>query len=440
MSRRRSGGRVRRCRQLWSSALAAGVLLALGACAPRVVEPPVTPPAPGAPALPRAEPEVRVGLLVDTASVEIAATGGFELVATSDNRVLARVPDGGRRTVTAGAAGMLQVTGAAAGAMAAVPGPLLVRPIGDGRLNVGGKPYRGSALVQTAGPGRVTAINLVSLEEYLLGVVPHEIGRVGEDLLEAAKAQAVAARTYAVAHRGRRSALGFDYYATVQDQVYGGSADEHGVTTRAVQETTGEILTHQGTPIEAYYHSTCAGQTAAIDEVWNERPRPYLVSVVDVDPRTGQAYDHFSSRFRWTQRWSADSLAQTFARTLADSLPRGAPPLTEVRDLRILERTPSDRVRRLRIDTDAGMVHVGGDRVRWIFLTPEGRILNSSKFELELVRDASGRVTEVTANGGGWGHGIGMCQVGAMGRARAGQSYRTILLTYYPGTELRKLY
>ncbi|MDQ3604599.1 MAG: SpoIID/LytB domain-containing protein, partial [Gemmatimonadota bacterium] len=325
-------------------------------------------------------------------------------------------------------------------AMAAVPGPLLVRPIGDGRLNVGGKPYRGSALVQTAGPGRVTAINLVSLEEYLLGVVPHEIGRVGEDLLEAAKAQAVAARTYAVAHRGRRSALGFDYYATVQDQVYGGSADEHGVTTRAVQETTGEILTHQGTPIEAYYHSTCAGQTAAIDEVWNERPRPYLVSVVDVDPRTGQAYDHFSSRFRWTQRWSADSLAQTFARTLADSLPRGAPPLTEVRDLRILERTPSDRVRRLRIDTNAGMVHVGGDRVRWIFLTPEGRILNSSKFELELVRNASGRVTEVTANGGGWGHGIGMCQVGAMGRARAGQSYRTILLTYYPGTELRKLY
>lgn len=438
MSRRRSNARATRSGPRLTSRLLLAALLTLGACAPRITTPPTGVP-PEGPPLPRADPEVRVGLVVDTASVEIASNTGLDLVSGGTRASVRRAGPGERLTIAAGAEGGLQITGPT-GAPVAARAPLLVRPAAGGRITLGGRPYRGSALLLDAGPGRVTAVNLVSLEEYLLGVVPHEIGRVGEDLLEAAKAQAVAARTYAVAHRGRREAQGFDFFATVQDQVYGGAESEHGITSRAVRETTGEILTYDGAPVEAYYHSTCAGQTAAIEEVWlGERPRPYLVSVRDIDPRTGQAYDSFSNRFRWTQRWSADTLTRILARTLADSLPAGAQ-LGEVRELTILHRSPSDRVRQLRIDTDAGTVHVGGDRVRWIFLTPEGRILNSSKFELEVVRDPSGRITEVIANGGGWGHGIGMCQVGAMGRARAGQNYRTILQTYYPGTALLKLY
>jgi stage II sporulation protein D len=163
---------------------------------------------------------------------------------------------------------------------------------------IGERPYRGTVLLQATANGRLTAVNLVDMEGYLLGVVPREIGRVDEDLLEAAKAQAIAARTYAIAHLGRREALGFDVYATVQDQVYGGVIDEHEPVSRAVRETRGEILVYDGRPIEAYYHSTCAGQTAAIEEVWNDSPRPYLRSVVDVNPETGVAFDHFSNRFR----------------------------------------------------------------------------------------------------------------------------------------------
>lgn len=418
------------------SHLAAVALLAITACAPRVGAPPVPP---SAPALPRAEPEVRVGLLVDTTSVELASTAGFEVAEASGGRAVLRTAAGETLSVTANPSGGLQfsargqVRGTAAGAV-------LVRPLANGTLSVGGKPYRGSALIQPASAGRVTAINVVEMEEYLLGVVPHEIGKVGADLLEAAKAQAVAARTYAVAHRGRRSSLGFDYYATVQDQVYGGSASEHDVTSRAVRETAGEIMTYRGVPIEAYYHSTCAGQTAAIDEVWNEKPRPYLVSVVDTDPATGQAYDHFSSRFRWTQRWTLPQITTILNRTLADSLPSGVRTVGDLVDMRVLERTPSGRVRRLQIETTNGTFTVGGDRVRWILKTPEDRILNSSKFDVQLVRGANGTITEVVAEGGGWGHGIGMCQVGAMGRARAGQGYRTILQAYYPNTELRDLY
>jgi stage II sporulation protein D len=403
-------------------------------CAPRAVAP--VSPVP----LPRAEPAVRVGIAVDTVQVEIGSTAGFSLLDVGqDQRRVASVDRNVRWTVRALPDGTLEASGPQ-GRVPAIRGPLLARPENGGSMLIGANPYRGEALIQAAAPGRLTLINVVDLEAYLLGVVPHEIGPVGEELLEAAKAQAVAARTYAIAHRGRRMDRGFDYYATVQDQVYRGSAGETEVTNRSVRETAGEILLYRGVPIEAYYHSTCAGRTAALEEVWPGEPRPYLVSVVDVNPRTGQPYDHFSNRFRWTQRWSADQLTTILNRTLADSLPAGVRSVGEIQDMRVLERTTSGRVAVMRIQTRTATFHVGRDRVRWILLTPEGNPLNSSLFDIQLVRDSAGRVTEIAAEGGGWGHGIGMCQVGAMGRARDGQSYRTILTTYYQGTELRRLY
>jgi stage II sporulation protein D len=414
------------------------LLTMAAACAPRAVAPEAIRPAD----LPRAEPALRVGLAVDTAAVELGSSGGMALVeSAARDRVVARVRGGDRVTVASAAEGTLSITGADGRLIATARSPLVVRAEAGSSLHVGERTYRGSALVQEASAGRVTVINVVDMEAYLLGVVPHEIGRVGEDLLAAARAQAVAARTYAIAHRNRRAALGFDVFATVQDQVYGGSGSEHDVTSRAVRETQGEVLLYRGVPVETYYHSTCAGRTAAIEEVWNDQPRPYLVSIVDVNPRTGQPYDHFSNRFRWTQRWSATEINGILARTLADSVPAGVAGVGELRDMQILERTPSGRVARMSVATTTATFHIGRDRLRWILQTPTGAILNSSLLhEVELTRDATGRVTELAIHGGGWGHGIGMCQVGAMGRARDGQDHHTILTTYYPGTELRRLY
>ena len=105
----------------------------------------------------------------------------------------------------------------------------------------------------------------------------------------------------------------------------------------------------------------------------------------------------------------------------------------------MLSRTPSGRVRAMRIETDAGTFTVGRDRVRWILAPARGGILNSSKFDVSVER-SGGRVEALVAEGGGWGHGVGMCQVGAMGRARAGQDYRTILDAYYPGARLTRMY
>lgn len=420
----------------WLEWVAVAGLAALAACAPRT--PPGAAPAPG---LPRVEPELRVGVLVDTTAVELAASAGLEVVDPNGGRTVVDVAPGATVTLRADEAGMLTYASGADEPIATGASLLVAHPHDGQPISIGDAAYRGSAIVRADGGGRVTAVNQVDMEAYLLGVVPREIGEVGEELLEAAKAQAVAARTYAVRYIGRRESLGFDVFATVQDQVYGGIAAEHDPVSRAVRETAGEIIAYDGRPIEAFYHSTCAGQTAAIEEVWpSEPPRPYLVSVVDVDPATGEAFDRSSNRFEWTQRWTRDEIVSILNRTLADSLPAGVDSLGELRDVEVLERTQSGRIARARIETSSGEYYVGGDRIRWIFRTPEDQLLNSSRFDVEIVRDAEGRLTEVVATGGGWGHGIGMCQVGAMGRARAGQDYRTILHAYFPGTRILQLY
>jgi stage II sporulation protein D len=426
-------------RRTHNAALAAALLI--GACAP-VVPGPVGPeptPAPG-PGLPRAEPAVRVGIAVDTATVELGSSAGLRLE-SADGRVLARVPAAEQVVFRLAADGTAEYELRPAGTrQTGLQLPVVVRAEGGGTLNIGQTAYRGVVLVQRGARAGLTAVNQLEMETYLLGVVPREIGRVGDDLLEAAKAQAVAARTYAVAYIGRREALGFDVFATVQDQVYGGVPAEHEPVSRAVHQTRGEILIHGGAPIEAYYHSTCAGQTAAIEEVWNAGPRPYLRSVLDVNPATGEAFDITSNRFRWTERWTVEELTRTLNRTLADSLPRGVASIGELRDIAVLEHTHSGRVGRLRIEASNASFDLGGDRVRWILVPTDKPLLNSAKFGVELVRDDAGRIREVLVHGGGWGHGIGMCQVGAMGRNRAGQDYRQILRAYYQGAELRRLY
>jgi stage II sporulation protein D len=412
----------------WTS-LGALLLVALGGCAPRVTA--VPQPHDG-------EPLVRVGILVDTAQATLGSTADYQ-VSEVGGRVLHRMTTQEQVVLRAGPGGELLL--GVGPSETRVAGPVAIRPSAAGFLTIGERSYRGTAVVQPGAAGRLTVVNLVPMEDYLLGVVPYEIGRVGPELLEASKAQAVAARTYAVRYLGRREALGFDVFATVQDQVYGGAQGEHEPVSQAVRETRGEILTFGGEPIEAFYHSTCAGQTAAIEEVWpTESPRPYLVSVVDVNPATGEAFDVTSNRFRWTERWGADQLREIFNRTLADSLPAGVRDVGEIRNFETLELTQSGRIRALRITTANAQFVVGGDRIRWIFLTPAGSILNSSKFEPRIERDAQGRPTEIVADGMGWGHGIGMCQVGAMGRARAGQTYRTILQTYYPGTAVATIF
>jgi stage II sporulation protein D len=151
--------------------------------------------------------------------------------------------------------------------------PLDLEPV-----RVGGKAVRGE-LELRPGSGGVTVINVVNLEEYLRGVVPAEMGPRSFPDIEALKAQAVAARTYAVAHLADHAAEGYDLCDSQVCQVYEGAGAEHPLTDRAVRETAGEIVTFQGSPIDAMYQSTCAGHTEDAVALFPQRAQPYLKGV-----------------------------------------------------------------------------------------------------------------------------------------------------------------
>jgi stage II sporulation protein D len=149
------------------------------------------------------------------------------------------------------------------------------------------KPYRGAFTLSSDGT-RVTLVDAVSLEQYLYGVVPSEMPYTWAP--EALKAQAVAARSYALAVRKTTGA--FDVYADTRSQVYGGVLAEKPSTTDAVDQTVGEVLLYDGKVAVTYFYSSSGGRTAAIADVWNAQPVPYLVSVSD-------PYDAISPYHDW---------------------------------------------------------------------------------------------------------------------------------------------
>jgi stage II sporulation protein D len=274
------------------------------------------------------------------------------------------------------------------------------------------------------------------MESYLAGVVSTEMGRrlPGEEA--ALRAQAIASRTFALRALGRLRTQGYDLVATVADQVYGGVAAETPMSLEAVRSTRGEVLTLGGQPIDAFYHSTCGGRTAAGGEVFANANRSYLRSIPDVD-RDGRAWCAISPRFRWTERWSGQRLRSTLGATLP-SLGFDASQLTDVQDLAVTAHTPSGRVSGISIRFRTATVPVTGSAaIRQALPAEAGQLLRSASFRF-LVRRERGQVGELTVEGQGSGHGVGLCQWGAIGRARAGQTAEQILAAYFPGAVLER--
>jgi stage II sporulation protein D len=421
----------------WLALVLPGSLLT-AACRPGEPLPPGTPP-PTVSGMPRAEPNVRVGITVDSSAAVVGATTAFT-IRVAGGAEIARGRAGEAWTFTADEQGRLSARGPG-GATNAHAASLRVIPAQPGGLTIGGRQYRGEALILARGEGRVTAVNVIDLEAYLLGVVPREIGRRPPSEIEAVKAQAIAARTYSIGNLGGRQSSGFDFYATVMDQVYGGVQEEDTVANRAVRETRGQIMTHNGTPILAYYSSTCGGQTASIEDSWPWRgPLPYLRAVSDRVPGTDEYYCSTSSRFRWSTRWNRDQLLAVLSETLRAHTRGTVTSVRRVDDVRITSRNASNRAT-VQLTADGREYTLRADSIRWTLRPQPGpAILNSSLLSSLVAERAADGVHSLEAHGGGWGHAIGMCQVGAMGRARAGQSYSQILRAYYTDIELTRLY
>ncbi len=282
---------------------------------------------------------------------------------------------------------------------------IILVPINGSPFRFNNRLYRGSLQLSSDG-GRITAINMVSLEQYLYSVVPKEVGN--EWPMEALKAQAVAARTYAVARMASRINADWDVMPGQSDQVYGGYESERERTTRAVEETRGQILVYNGRPITSYFCSNSGGMTEA-------GRYPYLRSFPD-------PYSKNSPGYRWTLRISASELAQ---RLKSKGYNVGT-----VNSVIASDRSSSGRVRSIRIAHSKGMTYIPGDDFRW---KVDSTYLRSTLFTVS----KSGQT--FTFEGYGYGHGYGLSQWGCYQQAKLGRDYREILSFYYPGTTFDEL-
>ncbi|HET8743291.1 MAG TPA: SpoIID/LytB domain-containing protein [Gaiella sp.] len=236
-------------------------------------------------------PKLRVLVGDGLSSLTVTAAGGLVLVDAAGTRV--RLP-GGSVTLRPG----LRLRAEPGAPPERLRDPVTLRAVGGGRLTVGDKAYRGALRVVKAAE-KLQLVNVVALESYLLGVVPGEMPK--DWPLDALKAQAVAARTYAIANLVTGRA--FDLYSDARSQLYYGADAEAPGPTRAVTETRGQVLSFGGAPAQTFYFSSSGGRTLSALDAFGE-DLPYLVSVAD-------PWDEVSPNHRWaTQVMSGAALAR----------------------------------------------------------------------------------------------------------------------------------
>ena len=315
--------------------------------------------------------------------------------------------------------------------------------------------YAGEVYAVVDPDGNLAAVNVLGAESVLTGVVPAEM--FASAPLEALKSQAVAARNQLFAKLGRRHHDDPFHLCSEQHcQVYAGLMKRDPRATAAVEATRGEVLFRDGKLVDTVYSSTCGGHTEDNDVVWGNSPDPALRGRPDFDGEAGSVLARFvrgirdgdlllwlgvkdatycaratqarADRFRWERSFDGPDVQRLIAASY--------PGVGQVRDLEIQGRGPGGRVTALGIIGDGGQATVAYELpVRKLFDN-----LSSGAFALDVVHDAGGHVARATFRGAGWGHGVGLCQMGAIGRAEAGQAYNRILSHYYNGAESLQVY
>lgn len=358
-------------------------------------------PWPASPPPARASTSIRVGVLREVERVSIVCDKPVAL--TAGPLVGLRLEPGAYEFMTTATG--IEVVGAGS----RFENTIRLSPTEDGHLFIGIRPYRGLLELRRTPSGRLTIINEVDLEEYLYGVLKMEVDPQWP--ADALKAQAVAARTLALQSMNRFATEGYDVRATTDTQVYGGISAEDPHTTAAVEDTRGEIMTYQGTPIFAAYHSDSGGYTENSEFVWGGR-YPYLQAVPD--PYSTGAPNH-----EWIVRMDLPAFEER--------LRKAGRPVNGITGIEIVEVTPSGRVGLVRITGAHGVLTIKGTDLRAILGTD---LLRSTLF---IVRTTPDEQPLVEFLGRGSGHGVGLSQWGARGMAGAGQTYQKILSYYYSG-------
>ncbi|MEK9149426.1 MAG: SpoIID/LytB domain-containing protein [Candidatus Desantisbacteria bacterium] len=275
-------------------------------------------------------------------------------------------------------------------------GPVFVYPLINSYIKIGNRRYRGYFEIRRQGGG-LLVINIVDLEDYLPGIIKREISTSWP--IEAIKAQAVLARTYALVNQ-KHKAEGFDICSDVHCQVYGGMEAEDRVAILACSATSGEVLYYNEEPAPVYYHACCGGLISDIRDVWGPS-LTYLKSKVC-------PYCQASPHYNWQCNLSYTNIAAKI----------GFSKVSRV------ERTGQGRSKEIIVHYEGGRKAISANNFRNMF---GSNLIKSTYFEIE---DAWNGIKLI---GKGWGHGVGMWQWGAKGMASQGADYEGILSFYFPG-------
>jgi len=372
---------------------------------------------------------VRVALIQNVSSVNLYSVGTVDIKTSDKSRL---EPFRGRLAVkTEKESESVLLTASWGSKAVSLPCTLYSSKNDYNFIEAGQGSYRGSVILISEKKGLISVINYLDVEDYLRGVVPLEIGKRNESEIEALKAQAVAARTYTYRRIQERTEKPFDLICTVADQVYGGATVENRVSDLAVKLTKDLVLVHQNGLITAYYHSTCGGSTADIENVWDKQPCQYLRSIKDTDS-LGRIYCRISPAFKWEEKWSKAQLSSIISKW-SRVIDKGKEFKGDVRDIRIDKVFPCGRVEHCTIYGSHSSIESGRDIVRFIIrrASPVNAVLRSASFKV-VSFDKNG----IRISGTGYGHGVGMCQMGAVGRAIAGFNFEQILKAYYTGVAI----
>ena len=352
--------------------------------------------------------ELRVAIQENVSQVRIGSSVNATITDATTNQTLGEIQGMNGFTATRGGRGI---------ALNKFSAPrIAINPKDpNGVVWIGDRWYRGRTVITPSGGG-LSAINYVDLESYLYSVLGGEMN--GNWPQEALKAQAVAARSYALYRRNRDGNSNFDLCDTARCQVYRGVQDESTGTQTAVNATAGQVLTYNGTIIEALFHSSSGGHTENVEDVWGTRV-PYLRAVQD--------YDQTAPVYSWNKIISRNELGNIV----------GLGPITAVNP--VGQPTAGGSYHQLEFISSGSRKRVTTENLRNSLNLRSAKITIVPQTITTKSSNKDQTTTSFVIQGKGFGHGLGMSQYGAKGMAEQGIDYRKIVLHFFQNTKLAKI-
>jgi len=353
-----------------------------------------------------AEPEriVRVAVLTDTPQIKLTIRCPYQVLALNTNEQLHQ----GRRLWHAKV--LPAESGIKIGNLNFKIYGIRIQPSRSPAIYLNGRKFRGAIDIVRQPNKKLLAINRLDVEEYIQGVLYHEVAPWWP--MEALKVQAIVSRTFALYQAKVNAHKDYDLESSAYSQVYGGRTSERGRTSKAVRLTRGKILTYKNKLFPTFYHATCAGHTEKAGNLWN----------INLPPLRGREcqFCQRSPHFRWKKKVSLQNIEE--------ALEKADFKVGLIESIKIVDRDVSGRITDLEITSTRGRIKLSANRFR---LAAGPNIIKSTNFNLQIKK------RQAYFEGYGWGHGVGMCQWGAFFMARKGFNAEQILGYYYPESKIK---